>query len=182
MRGLQRPPSHQQPFAPPHGVAAANMSRSGSHSTTGSRQASIASAVGPSIGAAGFSPRFPSRGPSLEDLSSRQFSFRTLLPEGPTDGWTEAGPERSTAERMGSSPLRAPMLEEQPAVAGVGSQAAGQGGGEYMSPFEAASQVGARCVVHGHPSLRHLRKTGSGKQHQPVQAVPELHGVSELLL
>ena len=150
------------------------MSRSGSHSTTGSRQASIASAVGPATGAAGASPG-PSRGPSLEEVGSRQFSFRTLLPEGPRDGWTEAGPERSTAERMGSSPLRVPVLGEQPALASAGSKAAGQGGGEYVSPFEAASQVGACRVVHRvRPSRRHLRQTGSWTQYQPVLAVSML--------
>ena len=150
MGGFQRPPPHQQPFAPSPGVAATSMSRSGSHSTTGSRQASIASAVGPSIGAAGPS-RGPSRGPSLEEQGSRQFSFRPVLPEGPPDGWTEAGPERSTAERMGSSALRAPAPGEEAALAGAGSRAAGQGGGEYMSPFEAASQVGTLCCAQGPP-------------------------------
>ena len=168
MGGFQRPPPHQQPLALPPGVAATNMSRSVSHSAAGSRQASIASAVGPSIGEAGPSLG-PSRGPSLEELSPRQFSFRTLLPEGPTDGWTEAGPERSTAERMGSSPLRAPVPEEEAALASAGSRAAGQDGGEYMSPFEAASQVGTSCRAQGAP-LRQAPAADRVREAAPASA------------
>ena len=65
-------------------------------------------------------------------------------------------------------------------MASAGSKAAGQGGGEYVSPFQVASQVG-HCVVHRVcSSLRHLRRTGSGKQHQPVLAVPGTAGSKAL--
>ena len=176
MGGFQRPPTHQQPFAPLPGVAATSMDRPGSHSTTGSRQASIASAVGPSIGEAGPSPK-PSRGPSLEEQGGRQFSFRTLPHEGPTDGWTEAGPERSTAERMGSSTLRAPVPGEQAAVATAGSKAAGQGGGEYVSPFQAASQVGTSCCAQG-PPLSQAPAADRVREPAPASAGSAQHQIS----